>query len=86
MLNFDIPDVDVPDWPQKDIAAQGRYFNLYDIQMGFGSNGLGDLEDRNVLLHFAIPENIRAKIDALQNNGGLIDRDIQSLRFAEPSN
>ena len=53
--------------------------------MGFGSNGLGDPEDRNVLLHFAIPENIRGKLDALESVGVINDREIQSLRFTEPS-
>lgn len=77
MLDYDIPAVAVPDWPHRDIAAQGRHWALTDVQMGFGSNGSGTAADRNVLLHFAIPSDIKQKIDALQLGG----RAVQSTSF-----
>jgi hypothetical protein len=78
MLNYDIPAVDVPGWPHKSVAALGRHYALYDVQMGFGSNGAGTAADRNVLLHFAMPQAIRAKIDALTS---LSSRTVQSTGF-----
>ncbi|MBW2736959.1 MAG: metallophosphoesterase [Deltaproteobacteria bacterium] len=81
MLNFDIPAVDVPGWPHKNLAAQGRHYGLYDVQMGFEKNGSGTEADRNVLLHFAIPADIRAKIEALEASGSLDTRGVQSTGF-----
>jgi hypothetical protein len=81
MLNADLPKVEVPDWKHKSIAAQGRHYALYDVQMGFGHGGAGAATDRNVKLHFAIPAAIRAKIDALQTAGSLSSRELQSTSF-----
>lgn len=81
MLNADLPKVDVPDWKHKSVAAQGRHWALYDVQMGFGDDGAGTADDRNVKLHFAIPAAIRAKIDALQSAGSLTARTVQSTAF-----
>ncbi|MCA9522073.1 MAG: metallophosphoesterase [Myxococcales bacterium] len=72
---------DESDWVSKQ-ADRGRFWAVYDIQSGRDfPNSYGVESDRNTLLRFAIPPQVRERLEASYVDGTVDVRPIVSYRF-----
>ena len=52
--------------PAGSPAYRAREISIFDIQQGIGSaNHLGEVQERNVLLRFSVPADVKARLEAL---------------------
>ena len=70
MLDYQIP-------TDFQVVEGGRFYTLFDVQSGGGYSGVGDAEDRNVVLRFAWPTDVA---DALAL---LPQREVESFNFPQ---
>ena len=70
MIDFQIP-------PDFQVVAGGRFYTLFDVQSGGGYSGIGDPEDRNVILRFQWPEDLADDLALLPY------REVESFNFEQ---